>query len=110
MKRFFQTTFACVVLASSAFGAKPLATVTSADPFAINGHAMNAPGVTSFPVILGDTVSTAKGSAVLSLPKAAPLNWRLIPRFESMVSKTSLKLFSWRVILISSWQPVQSYR
>jgi hypothetical protein len=73
MKRFFQATLACVVLAISAFGAKPLATVTSAEPFALNGHSMNAPGVTSFPVILGDTVSTSKSSAVLSFAEGSTI-------------------------------------
>jgi hypothetical protein len=53
------------LMAISTFGATPIATVTSATPFGLDGHFLNAPGVTSFPLVLGDTVMTANGAAVL---------------------------------------------
>jgi len=48
-----------------AFASAPLATVTSALPFNIDGHSINTPGVTSFPLVLGDAVATSLGPAVL---------------------------------------------
>lgn len=46
-------------------GAPPVGTVTSAVAFVLDGHAIASPGVTSFPVVAGDTVATAAGPAVL---------------------------------------------
>jgi hypothetical protein len=60
----------CVLLASAAtlMAAPSIATVTSAVAFVLDGHAMAAPGVTSFPVVAGDTVATSGGPAVLLFP------------------------------------------
>jgi hypothetical protein len=66
MKRISKSAFLFgVIVIAPAFGARPIATVTSAEPFALDGHSVNTPGVSSFPVVLGDTVATARGSAVL---------------------------------------------
>ena len=65
MKSFLQGIVLLGCISLSAFGAKPVATITSATPFSLDGHSMSTPGVTSFPVVMGDTVSTSDGSAVL---------------------------------------------
>jgi hypothetical protein len=52
----------------SALGSTAVATVTSALAFVIDGHSIDAPGVTSFPLVVGDTVATSQGSAVLFFP------------------------------------------
>ncbi len=54
-----------VIIFSSTLRAAPIATVTSAEPFAIDGHSVTTPGVSSFPVVIGDTVSTRTGPAVV---------------------------------------------
>lgn len=43
----------------------PIATVTSIFPFNLDGRSINTPGVTSFPLVLGDSVATSRGPAVL---------------------------------------------
>jgi hypothetical protein len=52
-------------LAVSVFAANPIATMTSAVPFVLDGHSVTSPGVTSFPLVPGDTVATTNGPAVL---------------------------------------------
>ena len=42
-----------------------LATVTSASEFVLDGHPINTPGVTSFPVVSGDTITTSQGSLIV---------------------------------------------
>ena len=65
MKRLRSAFVFGFILSSFAFAGKPVATVTSAVPFALDGHSINTPGVSSFPVVVGDTVATSHGPAVL---------------------------------------------
>ena len=65
MKPFPRSVFLFSVIEFSALAAKPVASITSAEPFALDGHPVNTPGVSSFPVVVGDTVSTTRGPAVL---------------------------------------------
>ena len=65
MKTSFRFVFSFSLLVSSAFAGKSIATVTSAEPFALDGHSVNTPGVSSFPIVVGDTVATSRGPAVL---------------------------------------------
>jgi hypothetical protein len=53
------------VLASSTFAAGPIATVSSSRPFSLDGHAVTMAGITSWPVVDGDELATAKFPAVL---------------------------------------------
>jgi hypothetical protein len=55
----------CFILTFIAFAAPSVATVTRAVPFVLDGHAVSSPGVTSFPLVSGDTISTSNGPAVL---------------------------------------------
>ncbi len=57
--------FLSVLFLSTLFASRPVATITSAEPFALDGHSINTPGVTSFPIVVGDTVGTLHGPAVL---------------------------------------------
>jgi hypothetical protein len=63
------TRLTLLTLVLPAFGlsalASSVATVTSGSVFSLDGHSITTPGVSSFPVILGDTVATSQGPAVL---------------------------------------------
>jgi hypothetical protein len=50
---------------SAGFAAGPLAMVSSSQPFHLDGHPVTAVGVTSWPVVAGDDLATAKFPAVL---------------------------------------------
>jgi hypothetical protein len=50
---------------SSAGAFMPVATVTSAAVFRLDGRSINTPGVTTFPLVVGDVVATHNGAAVL---------------------------------------------
>jgi hypothetical protein len=52
-------------LASSGFVAVPLAIVSSSQPFQLDGHPVTTAGITSWPVVAGDALTTAKFPAVL---------------------------------------------
>jgi hypothetical protein len=52
-------------LTLSSFGATSVATVTSGVAFTLDGQSINTPGVTSFPVVSGDTISTSSGPAII---------------------------------------------
>jgi hypothetical protein len=54
-----------VALASLGFAAGPLATVSSSQPFKLDGHAVTTAGITAWPVVAGDDLATAKFPAVL---------------------------------------------
>jgi hypothetical protein len=64
-KQAINLSIGSLILTSLALAAPSVATVTSAVPFVIDGHPASSPGVTSFPVVAGDTVSTTNGPAVL---------------------------------------------
>ena len=49
----------------SAVALTPLATVTSADPFWVNGRAVSGAGIASVTLAVGNEVATANGPAVL---------------------------------------------
>jgi hypothetical protein len=66
MKRLVRLSFLSSALALGGLAAgNSVATVTSAAPFTLDGHAVNTPGVTTFPLVVGDVVTTASGPAVL---------------------------------------------
>ncbi len=64
-KSLFPLSLSFFLLVSVALAAPPFAIVTSAFPFVLDGHAISSPGVTSFPLVDGDTVATSNGAAVL---------------------------------------------
>jgi hypothetical protein len=60
--------FACfwLFLSFAAFShAAAIATFISASPFTLDGHSVDTPGVTSFPLVVGDVLVTPIGPAVL---------------------------------------------
>jgi len=65
MKTIQKAAFLFGVTVFATFAATPIATITSAEPFELDGHSVNTPGVSSFPVVVGDTVATNRGAAVL---------------------------------------------
>jgi hypothetical protein len=64
-RQAFYLCTASITLTMTALAAPSVATVTSAVPFVLDGHSVTSPGVTSFPLVPGDTVATTNGPAVL---------------------------------------------
>jgi len=54
-----------VVSVISAVASTSVATVTSAVPFKLDGRLIDTPGVTTFPLVVGDVVATRDGATVL---------------------------------------------
>jgi hypothetical protein len=52
-------------LASLGLAAGPIATVSSSQSFNLSGHAVTAAGITSWPLVAGDALATAKSPATL---------------------------------------------
>jgi hypothetical protein len=52
-------------LASLGLAAGPIATVSSSQSFNLSGHAVTVAGITSWPVVAGDDLATAKSPAIL---------------------------------------------
>ena len=57
-----------VTFAALSFASTPVATVSSSQPFTMAGHAVTSPGISSWPVVVGDEIATADGPAVLNFP------------------------------------------
>lgn len=66
MKRLLWIFAAVAILGLAAD--RPVATITTSEPFAVNGVRMSAAGVSSWPLAAGDEVTTMKGNAVISIP------------------------------------------
>src|SRR5437868_1420887 len=62
----FRTTLLFLTLILAAAAAPPVATVSSSTPFQLRGATVPAGGVPSWPVLAGDTIATADGSAQIT--------------------------------------------
>lgn len=51
----------------AAMAATPIATVRTSDAFQLDGHSMNTPGVTAWPLVLGDELTTPQNSPLVVL-------------------------------------------
>ena len=80
-----------ILLAAAAvpLSAATLATVTSASPFALDGRSINTPGVTSFPLVLGDLLSTASGPAVVLFQDGSKV--KLLPNSSVKIAGAAAK-------------------
>ncbi|HEY1945391.1 MAG TPA: hypothetical protein VGG97_00175 [Bryobacteraceae bacterium] len=65
MLALLRFTTALAALASLGFAAGPIATVSSSQSFNLSGHAVTVAGITSWPVVAGDALATAKSPATL---------------------------------------------
>lgn len=63
----------CVCLDGFSTSPANLGTITSATPFRLDGHLINTPGVTTFPLVSGDVITTSAGSALLILQSGGTL-------------------------------------
>jgi hypothetical protein len=52
--------------AASLYAGSDVATVTSGDPFSLNGATMPVQGISSWPVVAGDEISASAGAATVS--------------------------------------------
>jgi hypothetical protein len=69
--------------------AASLATVTSASPFALDGRSINTPGVTSFPLVLGDLIATSSGPAVVLFQDGSKV--KLLPNSSVKIAGVAAK-------------------
>ena len=56
-----------LVVTGAAFAATPVATLTTSEPFTLDGHTVTVSGVNSWPIVIGDRVSTGGIAAILVL-------------------------------------------
>ncbi len=64
MFKFLKFTAVLASFASFGLAMTPVATVSSAQPFTMDGHSVANGGVSSWPVVVGDEISTASSPAV----------------------------------------------
>lgn len=65
MKLTVSLAFGFIFLVSGAFAGSPIVSITSAQPFTLDGTSVSSPGVTSWPMVLSDSVATNDGGALL---------------------------------------------
>ena len=81
------TLFAAFGIAS--FASVPIANVSSSHSFALDGHAITADGVTSWPLVLGDDITTSAAPAVMSFPDGTVI--KLAPQSRAKITGTAAK-------------------
>ncbi len=69
------------------FASAPIASVSSTQSFALDGHAITTAGVTSWPLVIGDEITTAAASAVMSFPDGSRV--QLAPQSQAKIIGTS---------------------
>lgn len=66
------------------FASVPVGSVSSSQSFALDGHAIKAAGITSWPVVVGDEITTSAAPAVMSFPDGSSI--QLAPRSQVKIS------------------------
>ncbi len=69
------------------FASTPVASVSSTQSFALDGHAITTAGVTSWPIVTGDEITTASVPAVVSFHDGSRVE--LAPRSQAKIIGTS---------------------
>ena len=77
---------AIVAFGLLSFASAPVANVSSTQSFALDGHAITTAGVTSWPVVVGDEITTAAAPALMSFPDGSRL--QLAPRSQAKIGGT----------------------
>jgi hypothetical protein len=86
-KFLFLAAFAFTLFAST-----PIATVTSTQPFVLDGHPMSSAGVTSWPLIVGDDVASVKSPLVLFFRDGSSVRLAADSRTKLMGTESEPKL------------------
>ena len=81
------TAFAVFSLAS--FASAPIATVSSAEPVTLAGHSLSAPGVSSWPLVTGDEITTSTAPATILFRDGSSV--ALAAKSSALVTGTSLQ-------------------
>ncbi len=68
------------------FASAPVASVSSSQSFALDGHAITAAGVTSWPVVVGDEITTSTAPAVMSFQDGSSV--QLSPKSQAKITGT----------------------
>ncbi len=71
------------------FAASPIATMSSPDPFTIDGHSVAAPGVSSWPVVIGDRIDTSTGPGTMLFHDGSSV--RLAPKSVVRLTGTTTR-------------------
>jgi hypothetical protein len=87
MKTFCASLVLLTAVALSASAAN-IAAVTSGSSFTLDGHYINTPGVTSYPLVSGDVVATSTTSLVIVLVNGASV--KVAPNSSIKVSGTAV--------------------
>lgn len=74
------------IFALMSFASAPVANVSSSQSFALDGHAIKAAGITSWPVVVGDEITTSAAPAVMSFQDGSSV--QLAPRSRVKISGT----------------------
>jgi hypothetical protein len=80
------------ILAVAAFALAPIATVNSAEPFTLNGHAVSTATLASLPLEIGSEVATITAPAVLFFQDGSSVRLAPVSRAKLTGSPTLPKL------------------
>jgi len=95
MRNRFTLPSLSLLLAAFSFSAvspAPIATVTSTEPFTLDGHSVSTPGVTSWPLAVGNEVATSSAPAVLFFHDGSSVKLAADSRAKLTGSETQPKL------------------
>jgi hypothetical protein len=67
INRSSRTMISTLILGRLAIASSPIASVRTADTFQLDGHSINTPGVTLWPLVLGDEFTSSQNSPVIIL-------------------------------------------
>ena len=71
----------------SAMASTPIATIYSPQPLTIDGHAVSAPGISSWPIVIGDEVATSTAPGTILFQDGSSI--RLAAKSSARLSGTS---------------------
>jgi hypothetical protein len=72
---------------SVSFAATPVASVSTSQPFTLDGHSVSAKGVDSWPLVIGDEVATSTSPATISFRDGSSI--ALAAKSDAKISGTS---------------------
>ena len=89
MSRFTLIAIITAAFGLASFARTPLATMSSPEPFTIAGHFMSEPGVSFWPVVSGDEISTSTAPGTILFQDGSKV--RLAPKSSVRLMGTVLR-------------------
>jgi hypothetical protein len=75
------------LLGSVSFAATPVASVSTSQPFSLDGHSISAKGVASWPLVVGDELATSTAPAQIYFHDGSSI--ALAPKSDAKIAGTS---------------------